>query len=60
MAEARDFHCYSHVLENLGKDPFRVIMRLYVWLFKKTDYLGTPGQMHSELDVQTSRFLFFF
>ena len=33
MAEARDFHCQSHVLENLGgKDPNRAIMQLYVWL----------------------------
>ena len=29
MAEARDFHCSSHVVENLGKKPFRVTMLQY-------------------------------
>ena len=49
MVEARDFHCYSHVFENLGKHHAA-----------KTDYSGTPGQTHPELDAQTSRHLFLF
>ena len=36
--------------------PYRVTMQPYVGLFK-TDYSGAPGQTHSELDVQTPRFL---
>ena len=34
VAEARDFHCYSHVFENLGKRSIRVTTQLYVWSFK--------------------------
>ena len=34
MAEARDFHCYSHVFENLGTGPFRVITQQYVLSLK--------------------------
>ena len=40
MAEARDFHCHSHVLENLGKRS----TLLYVWLFKKTTNRGHQGK----------------
>ena len=34
MAEARDFHCYSHVFENLGTGPFRVITQQSVLSLK--------------------------
>ena len=34
MAEARDFHCYSHVFENLEIGPFRVITQQYASSFK--------------------------
>ena len=34
VAEARDFHCYSHVFENLGTGPFRVITQQYVLSLK--------------------------
>ena len=30
MAEARDFHCYSHVVDNLGdRGPYRVTTSQY-------------------------------
>ena len=45
MSEARDFHCYSHVFENLGERSI------------PSHNSVQPGQTHSELDVQTSRFL---
>ena len=34
MAEARDFHCYSHASENLGTGPPRATTRQYVLSFK--------------------------
>ena len=35
MAEARDFHCYSHVFENLvNRKPFRVITQQYALSFR--------------------------
>ena len=35
MAEAREFHCYSHVFENLGtRKPFRVTTQRYVSSFR--------------------------
>ena len=52
MAEARDFHCYSHVFENLGNRTIpsdHAAVRLV---------MGATGQTHSKLDVQTSRLLF--
>ena len=38
--------------------PFRVITRRFVWSFKSHP-IGATGQTHSELDVQTYRFLFY-
>ena len=60
MAEARDFHCFSHVFENLGKRSIPRDHAAVRMVFSKTDCSGTPRQTHSELDVQTSRFLFCF
>ena len=37
MAEARDFHCYSHVFENLGSKPFRVITAVRLVIQKPTN-----------------------
>ena len=45
MAEARHFHCYSHVSDN------RVISANSC---AETDKSVRPGQTDSELDVQTS------
>ena len=52
MAEARDFHCYSHVFENLGKRSIPSDHAAVRVVHSKADYSGTPGQTHSELDVQ--------
>ena len=41
MAEARDFHCYSHVLENLGERPFLVTMQLYASSLKNRLFAAT-------------------
>ena len=54
MAEARDFHCYSHVLENLGE---RSIPSDHAAVRVVIQKPTIRGQTHSELDVQTSRFL---
>ena len=55
MAEARDFHCYSHVFENLGNRTIpsdHAAVRLVIQ--KRSTW-----QTHSKLDVQTSHFLFY-
>ena len=57
MAEARDFHCNSHVFENLGKRTIpsdHAAVRLVV---QKPTNRGQQGKTHSMLDVQKSRFL---
>ena len=57
MAEARDFHCYSHVLENLGKKLFRVTMLQYASSNPETYSSKRPEQTYSQLDFQTFPFL---
>ena len=60
MAEARDFHCYSHVFENLGKRSIPSDHAAVRVVIQKPTIRGTPGQAQSELDVQTLRLLFYF
>ena len=50
MAEARDFHCYAHVFENLGN---RTIPSDHVWSFKSQFISWKQGKKHPGLDVQT-------
>ena len=58
MAEARDFHWYFHVFENLWKRSIPSDHAAVRVVIQKPS--GAPGQTHSELDVQTSRFFFNF
>ena len=51
-------HPFSMSVRIWENGPYRVTTRLCVWLFK-TDCSVAPGQAHSELVVQTSRFLFY-
>ena len=53
--EARDFHCYSHVFENVEKRSIPSDLAAVRVVFSETDCSGTPGQTNSELDVQTTR-----
>ena len=55
VAEARDFHCFSSVLENLGKRS--IPSDSGTCCLSETDHSESPGQTHSKLDVQTSRLL---
>ena len=57
MAEARDFHCYSHVFENLGKETIPSDHAAVRLVIQKPTTRVTTEQTNSQLDVQTSRFL---
>ena len=52
LATSTDIPMYFRILEN---GPYRVTTQLYVW-FTKTNCSGTPGQTHTELDVQKTSF----
>ena len=52
MAESRDFHCFSHVTDNLGERS-RAIMLLSNSR-AETDRALRQSQANPELDVQTS------
>ena len=58
-AEARDFHCYSHVFENLGNRTIPSDPAAGTSCHSKANDSGATGQTHSKSDVQTSRFLFY-
>ena len=55
MAEARDFHCSSHVVENLGKKTIPSDHAAVRLVIQKPTHRGQ--QTYSQLDVQTSHFL---
>ena len=57
MAVARDFHCYSHVFENLGKETIPSDHAAVRPRHPETHKSRTPKQTNSQLDVQTSPFL---
>ena len=57
MPEARDFHCYSHVFENLGNWTIPSDHAAVRLVMHKPTNRSAPEQTHSWLDVQTSRFL---
>ena len=59
MAEAPNFHCCSHVFENLGERSIPSDHAAVRVVIQKPTIRCKPGQTHSELDAQTSRFLFF-
>ena len=56
LTEARDFHCYSHVFENLGNWTIPSDHAAARLVIQKANQSGTTGQTHSKLDVRTSRF----
>ena len=60
MAEARGFHCFCHVFENLVKRSILSESCSCTCVYSKTDCSVTPELTHSELDVQTSVFCSFF
>ena len=55
MAEARDFHCYFHVFENLGKRSIPSDHAAVRMVIQKPTTRGHQGKRM--LDVQTSCFL---
>ena len=60
MAEAEDFHCYSHVFWESGKPDHSEWSRGGTSCrSRKPTNRGATGQTHSKLDVQASRFLFY-
>ena len=58
VAEAQDFHCCSHVFENLGNRTIPSDHAAVRRVIQEANWSGATGQTHSKLDVQTSRFLF--
>ena len=60
VAEARDFHCYSHVFENVGNWTIpsgHAEVRLVI---QKPTTRGHMSKLIPSLDVKTSRFLILF
>ena len=55
MAEARDFHCYSHVFENLGKKTVPSD-HCSTPRHSETNKSRAPEQTYSQLDVQSIPF----
>ena len=49
MAEARDFHCYSHVFENLGKRSIPSDHAAVRAVFQNPNYSWTSGQTASRV-----------
>ena len=45
VAEARDFHDYSHVFDNLGNGPFRATIQLYVSSFRNRQLGATRANV---------------
>ena len=59
MAEVRDFHCHSHVFENMGNWTIPSDLAAVRLVIHKPTDRSQQGKTHSLLDVQTSRFLFY-
>ena len=51
MAEVRDFHCYSHVFENLGNRTIPSDHTAGAFGHSKTRQSGTTNQTHSWMDA---------
>ena len=55
LAEARDFHGYSHVFENLVNRTIPSDHAAVRLVIQKPTMREQQGKAHSKLDVQTSR-----
>ena len=58
LPEARDFHCYSHVFENLVNRTIPSDHAAVRLVIQKPTMREQHGKTHSKLDVQTSRLFF--